>query len=56
MLAAILTESEDARTVHNTTHNYYETLQVSNVIDSDIDSYEDSKCDMEYSYFIVVDE
>ena len=37
-IAGILTESKDSRTVNTNTHNNYETVQVSYVIDSYIES------------------
>ena len=52
-LSGILTESEDARTVNTYTHTNDETVQVADVIDSDSESDEGSKFDMEYSDFAV---
>ena len=51
-----LAESEDARIIDTNKHTNDEQLQVLDVIDSEIDSDEGSKCNMEYSDFMVDDE
>ena len=47
LLSEILTEIEYSRTVNNTTHTNYETVQVADVICSYIESYEGKTCNME---------
>ena len=50
-IAGRLTKSEDERTVSTNTYTNDEHLQVSDVIDSEIDSDEGSNCNMGYSFF-----
>ena len=53
LLAVILTESEDARTVNTNIHTNDETVQFSDVIESDNDIEEGSNYNMEDSNFVV---
>ena len=53
MISGILDKIEDARTVNTNAHTNYEIVQVSDVIDSDIESDEGSNWDMEVSDFVV---
>ena len=52
-LVVILTVNEDARNFNNTMHNNYETVQVVDFIDSDIEIDEILNCDIQYSDCLV---
>ena len=53
LMYGIFTEIEDASTFNNTLHSDDEIVQVSDVIDSDIDIDQGSNFDMEDLYFVV---